>query len=54
MLPLSQQIRAGLVLNELYEEHFLVRCFVSLVLVVAPRKYKRVFRLRELLADWLL
>jgi hypothetical protein len=53
MLSLSQQIRAGLALNELYERHPLVRCYLSLVLMIAPRKYRRLFELRDIIGEWL-
>lgn len=48
MLSLSQQIRAGLVLNGLYERNPFVRRYVSLVVRLAPSKYQRLFKLRNI------
>ena len=53
MLSLLQQIRAGFVLNELYERHPFVRLYLSLVIRVAPRRYRQLFELRNIFGEWL-
>jgi hypothetical protein len=47
MLSLSQQIRAGIVLNSLYQKHAFVRRYVWLLLKIAPGKYKRLLKLKN-------
>ncbi len=45
MFSLSQKLRVGFELNGLCERHAFVRHYVSLMLKVAPRRYKRLFKL---------
>lgn len=52
MLSFSQKVRAGLELGDLYQRHAFVRHYVSLVLRIAPIKYKRLFRLGTLLVSF--
>ena len=47
MLSLSQQIRAGIALNSLYQKHAFVRGYVWLLLKIAPAKYKRLLKLKN-------
>ena len=45
MLSFSQKVKAGLELIDLYRRHALVRHYISLVLRVAPTRYRWLFRL---------
>ena len=45
MLSLSQKVQIGLELNGVCERHAFVRRYVSLMLRVAPRRYKRLLKL---------
>jgi hypothetical protein len=47
MLTISQQIRAGMALNSLYRRHASVRWYLSLLLRLAPRKYKRLLEAKR-------
>lgn len=46
-LSISQQLRAGMALNRLYKRHALVRWYVSLLLKIAPRRYRQLLEIKR-------
>ncbi|GEM_PF-3966124 len=51
MLSLSQQIQAGMVLYGLCKRHALVRGYVSLLLKMAPARYKQLLNIKRMVAS---
>jgi hypothetical protein len=42
-------MRAGMLLSDLYDRHLFIRLYLSLLLKIAPPKYKRLLKTKKVL-----